>query len=73
MLPPPPHTHTPQGDFAWLSQRTGRPASDWRLLQRVSCRNPEAVWAAVLRELGVRFAAPPTRILQEAAPDNPDG
>jgi hypothetical protein len=63
----------PQGDFAWRAQRTGQPAADWRLLQRVSCANPEGFWSAVLRELGVRFAAPPTRILREAAPDDPDG
>ncbi|KAI8464379.1 MAG: hypothetical protein J3K34DRAFT_388561 [Monoraphidium minutum] len=60
-------------DMAWASQRSGHPATDFRLLQRVSCDNPEAFWAALLRELGVKFAAPPTRMLQEAAPSDPDG
>ena len=75
------HAHTtaaarppqPQGDIAWCAQRSGRPAADWRLLQRVSVANPEAFWAALLRELGVEFETPPARMLREAPPDAPDG
>lgn len=62
----------PQGDFAWSAQRTGHAAPDWRLLQRVSCQNPEGFWAEVIRELGVAFETPPSRVLQEGAPDDPD-
>jgi hypothetical protein len=58
--------------MTWSSQRTGLPAADWRLLQRVSCANPEAFWSALLAELGVKFAVPPARMLQEAAPEDPD-
>jgi hypothetical protein len=70
--PPPPNPPRPQGDLTWASQRTGHPAADWRLLQRVSCANPEAFWPALLRELGVKFAAPPARMLQEGASGDPD-
>ena len=61
-----------EGDPEWASGRTGRPAADWPLLQRFSCRNPEAFWAALLmKELGVAFDAPPRCILDAALPDAP--
>jgi hypothetical protein len=51
----------PQGDLAWLQQRSGDPARDLPLLQRVSCDNPEGYWAAVLQQLRVSFQKPPHR------------
>jgi hypothetical protein len=38
----------------------------------VSCSNPEVFWAAALRELAVRFDAPPQRVLQEGPAGDPD-
>jgi acyl-coenzyme A synthetase/AMP-(fatty) acid ligase len=53
------------GDAWWARARTGHPARDWPLLQRASVQSPELFWSAVLRELGVRFDAPPARVLDE--------
>jgi acyl-coenzyme A synthetase/AMP-(fatty) acid ligase len=54
------------GDAWWLRRRAGHAALDWPLLQRVSVQSPELFWSAILRELGVRFDAPPVRVLDEA-------
>jgi hypothetical protein len=61
-----------QGDLQWEALRSGDPVRDWQLLLRVSCQNPDVFWAAFLKELGVQFATPPTRILQENDMSSPD-
>lgn len=54
------------GDGWWLQRRTGHPAKDWPLLQRVSVQSPELFWSALLREIGLRFDVPPVRVLDES-------
>lgn len=49
----------------WLQLRTGDATQDWPLLQQLSCEHAEQFWSAVLRELGIRFHKPPTRILED--------
>jgi len=41
--------------------RSGDPAADWDLLQRISFSNPEAFWPHVLRLLRIRFHKLPHR------------
>ena len=50
-----------RGDPNWLQLRSGDPAADWGLLQRISWANPEAFWPHVLRQLHIRFHTPPHR------------
>ncbi|CAK0785824.1 hypothetical protein CVIRNUC_009036 [Coccomyxa viridis] len=59
-----------QGPAQWQEGRTGDPQRDLMLLQRISCTDPEAFWASVLRQMRVKFVTPPTRMLQTAS--NPD-
>ncbi len=42
-------------------RRSGDPAADWDLLQRISFSNPEAFWPHVLRLLRIRFHKLPHR------------
>ena len=50
-----------QGPAQWQEGRTGDPQRDLMLLQRISCTDPEAFWAPVLRQMRVKFVTPPTR------------
>ena len=47
----------------WERGRTGDPATDWPLLQRVSYDYPELFWPPVLERLGITFHTPPTRMV----------
>ena len=53
----------PQGDAEFEFERCRLdPRKDWPLLQRLSCRDPELFWGALLRdELRLPFATPPKR------------
>jgi hypothetical protein len=57
-----------RGDATWQQLRSGDPAADWDLLQRISFSNPEAFWPHVLRLLRIRFHKLPHRVL-ELGPD----
>lgn len=48
------------GATGWRAQSEGLMAG-WALLQRLSWEQPEEVWSAVLQELRVQFAVPPSR------------
>ena len=50
-----------QGPAQWQEGRTDDPQRDLMLLQRISCTDPEAFWAPVLRQMRVKFVTPPTR------------
>ena len=50
-----------RGPAQWQEGRTGDPQRDLMLLQRISCIDPEAFWAPVLRQMRVKFVTPPTR------------
>ena len=56
-----------QGDATWQQLRTGAPAVDWDLLQRLSFSSPEAFWPAVLEQLRMRFTTPPARCAAKPA------
>ena len=53
----------PQGDAEFEFERCRLdPRKDWPLLQRLSCRDPDLFWGALLRdELRLPFATPPKR------------
>ena len=50
-----------RGDATWQQLRTGDPAADWPLLQRLSFAHPEAFWPHLLAQLSMRFHRPPDR------------
>lgn len=50
-----------RGDATWQQQRTGGPAADWPLLQRLSFVQPEAFWPHLLAQLSMRFHRQPDR------------
>ncbi|KAL4458608.1 hypothetical protein ABPG75_013473 [Micractinium tetrahymenae] len=58
------------GDAPWQELRTGDPAADWPLVQRLSFSSPEAFWPHLLRHLSMRFHTPPLRMLEWH--DDPD-
>lgn len=55
----------------WRQQRTGDATQDWPILQQLSCDQPELFWSAVIKELGIKFQTPPTRMLDDSI-SNPD-
>ena len=54
-----------RGDATWQQLRTGNPAADWPLLQRLSFAQPEAFWPHLLEQLSMRFHRPPDRCAAE--------
>ena len=50
-----------QGCSAWEAGRTGDPAIDYPLLQRISCDDPEAFWPPVFEQLCISFQQRPSR------------
>lgn len=74
--PPPAWVPTPEGmaatnaarfmrtwaaDAQWRRLRSGDPAADWALLQRLSFSRPEAFWPHLLAQLSMRFHSLPRR------------
>ena len=53
-----------EGDALWRAQRTGDPMADYTAFHALSTRDPEAFWPPLLARMGVRFVAPPERVLR---------
>ena len=54
-----------RGNATWQQLRTGNPAADWPLLQRLSFAQPEAFWLHLLEQFSMRFHRPPDRCAVE--------
>lgn len=50
-------------NIAWLMERAG--VDSYKALHAWSVQNREAFWAATIERLGIRFAVPPSRILDQ--------
>ena len=51
----------------WECSRSGNPAADWPLLQRISYDHPNLFWPLVLERLNVKFHTPPDRMVNPSS------
>ena len=50
-----------QSSQKWKEQATGEHLKDYKLLQRISCEEPEIFWPQLLQHLRINFAKDPIR------------